>query len=289
MRSSLYIFTTCLFLGTFCACGDPDLTALNTKMDEAHTVLVTEEHWVIEHFFDHQEFHNGLIMEVIDRTQQPYPVLTELLAEMRAEMVLMQQERAVFYNKNAEVRDSLMKALNSSSAVPQAAYDQLNARLEEGVRVAQTYDAQFKSLEETYDSLCTVHHITFISHADYADSLLVRIMQWEDSLEAQGSSVAKSMQKLNAQGWERRSDTYLKKYKPISEMQSLHKKLEQAITGANNAHNRYDSSRPTDGYYTGPYVVERHDVDATEEIFPGLDSLMTEFRSYQLLFDSSLN
>jgi len=38
------------------ACGDPDLTALNKEMEDAHTVLVTQEHYVIEHYFDHQEF-----------------------------------------------------------------------------------------------------------------------------------------------------------------------------------------------------------------------------------------
>lgn len=282
-------FIVAIVLCSAFACGDPDLTALNKEMEDAHTVLVTQEHYVIEHYFDHQEFHNGLVMECTDQSMHPYPILAKEIEAMRLEMISMQEERAVFYNDNLAVKDSLMKTLRSSKPVPERIHDRLNERLAIVIETAQTFDHRFKQHEGVYDSLCTHFEITFISHKLYADSLLTRIMSWEDSLEAQGSSVARALQKLKATGLEVRSEQYRENYKPISEMQAMQKKLEQAITGANNAHNRYDSSRPTDGYYTGPYLVERHDVDATEKIFPGLDSLMHVFRSYESDFKSSLN
>lgn len=287
MRISQLSFIILIGLGA--SCGDPDLTALNQEMEEAHLVLVTEEHYVIEHFFDHQEFHNGLVMECTDQSQHPYPTLTEELASMRNEMISMQEQRAEFYNYNLSVKDSLLKALISRKPVPEKIHQRLNDQLAIAIDTAQMYDQRFKLHEGIYDSICTHFNITFVSHKLYADSLLSRIMSWEDSLEAQGSAVAKAMQQLKATGWDSRSDQYRETYQPVSEMQAYQKKLEQAITGANNAHNRYDSSRPTDGYYTGPFLVERHDVIATEAIFPGLDSLMREFRNYESAFNSALN
>lgn len=287
MRTShlLVIF----FIGIGASCGDPDLTALNQEMEAAHLVLVTEEHYVIEHYFDHQEFHSGLLMECTDQSQHPYPTLTAELESMRNEMISMQEQRAEFYNHNRSVKDSLLKALNSRKPVPEKIHQRLKNDLSDAIETAKMYDLRFKLHEDIYDSICAHFSITFVSHKLYADSLLSRIMSWEDSLEAQGSAIAKAMQQLKATGWDSRSDQYRETYQPVSEMQAYQKKLEQAITGANNAHNRYDSSRPTDGYYTGPFLVERHDVIATEAIFPGLDSLMREFRNYESAFNSALN
>ncbi|MFT5922580.1 MAG: hypothetical protein ACI8TS_001918, partial [Flavobacteriales bacterium] len=135
------------------ACGDPDLTALNIEMEDAHTVLVTQEHYVIEHYFDHQEFHNGLVMECTDQSMSPYPILAEEIEFMRLEMISMQEERAVFYNDNIAVKDSLMKTLRSSKPVPERIHDRLNDRLATVIETAQTFDHRFKQHEGVYDSL----------------------------------------------------------------------------------------------------------------------------------------
>lgn len=271
-----------LLLALICAvgCVEPDLSALQMQMEDAHTELVTAEHHAIENYFQLQQFHAGLILECTDQKKEPYPQLSEQIEAMRVRLNSMQEDRAMFYNQNTAIEEQIMRKWKKRTP-PDSSYTSLNNRLAQARGKANLHDSLFRIEEAVYDSLILAHGITFISHADYADSLLQRIVLWEDSFEAQGSSVARALQKLKSSSIEKGSSKYMEAYRPISEMQKLHKDFEATLTGVNNAHSRYEVARPTDGYYQGPYLFPRDDVKSTENIFLKLDSIMGAFRGYE--------
>lgn len=74
------------------------------------------------------------------------------------------------------------------------------------------------------------------------------------------------------------SGLYLDYYQPISQMQLIHKEFQGMLVGLENAHSRYLTARPDEGFFYGPYLVDRPDVLTTEGIFDRLDSTMQRFR-----------
>lgn len=274
------IASACIALICMVGCVEPDLSALQLRMEEAHTELVTAEHHAIENYFQLQQFHAGLILECTDQRQDPYPMLSDQIERMRLRLNLMQEDRALFYNQNQSIEQQILKKWKKREA-PDSSYQSLDLRLAGAMETAMMHDSLFKIEEAIYDSLILAHGITFISHADYADSLLQRIVLWEDSLEAQGSAVARSLRELKSGTLDKGSKQYMEAYRPISQMQKLQKDFEATLTGINNAHGRYEEARPTDGYYQGPYLFPREDVKSTEAIFLKLDSIMGAFRGHE--------
>ncbi|WP_306643659.1 hypothetical protein [Sanyastnella coralliicola] len=265
------------------ACQDEEgLLQFKQLLDEQNTQLINGEHFAIENYFDRQEFHKGMIMECTAKDSAPYPQLSAHVESMRVTLNEMQEARAAYYNWGNDE----LTALSSERKIEQSAFESMETKFTESQKQALEIESRFKAELHSYDSIIAVHEITFVSHELYADSLLVRIMQWEDSLEAQGSAIASSKQTLNQLGWDKRSEEYRNAYQPVSEMQANHKVLESTITGSQNAQDRYVTARPTDGFYYGPYMNERPDVDATERIFLKLDSIMSAFRSFEEQFQA---
>ncbi|MBI1268191.1 MAG: hypothetical protein GC193_12265 [Cryomorphaceae bacterium] len=258
-------------------------------MKDDHLVLVTAEHHVLENYFSLQEFHNDLLTECLQRDSTPYPDLIVDLDSMRFVMNKMNASRARFYNQNLKVREDLESTLKRGKKVPESVFEDLQLRLRAYNDSASAYDAEFRVYENRYRSTIEKFGIRFISHSNYAESLVARIISWEDSLSVQNLRIAAARAVLNDQGWDNRSDQFRKAYLPLSEMELNRKVLLSKLTGLNNAHNRYEVARPEEGFYVGPFIVERHDVIMVEAIFPQLDSIMGVFRSDERLFYSGIN
>lgn len=271
------------------SCASVDFSLLDQSMKDDHLVLVTAEHHVLENYFSLQEFHNDLLTECLQRDSTPYPDLIVDLDSMRFVMNKMNASRARFYNQNLKVREDLESTLKRGKKVPESVFEDLQLRLRAYNDSASAYDAEFRVYENRYRSTIEKFGIRFISHSNYAESLVARIISWEDSLSVQNLRIAAARAVLNDQGWDNRSDQFRKAYLPLSEMELNRKVLLSKLTGLNNAHNRYEVARPEEGFYVGPFIVERHDVIMVEAIFPQLDSIMGVFRSDERLFYSGIN
>lgn len=137
----------------------------------------------------------------------------------------------------------------------------------------------FQSRWDVYDSLRTAHGIQMISHREYGDSLMDRLMAWQDTLVAQGSTISQCNQALKASGLDSRSDEYRSRYQPISQMQLIHKQFQAKLLQVENQQSRYASARQDEVFYLGPYLVERHDVMASERFFDELREFQGEFNA----------
>lgn len=271
------------------SCASVDFSLLDQSMKDDHLVLVTAEHHVLENYFSLQEFHNDLLTECLQRDSTPYPDLIVYLDSMRFAMNDMSASRARFYNQNLKVRENLESTLKRGKKIPESVYDDLQQRLQAYNDSASMFDAEFRVYENRYRSTIEKYGIRFISHSGYAENLVERIISWEDSLSAQNLRIAAAREALNRQGWDNRSDQFRKAYLPLSEMELNRKVLLSKLTGLNNAHNRYEVARPEEGFYVGPFIVDRHDVIMVEALFPQLDSIMGVFRADEQRFYSGIN
>lgn len=276
-----FVLLTVGFVLTLSACQSAQVY-LDAR-EKANTSLMEQEADLLATYFQTREFHGKLIMECPNPDKEPYPQLTSSLDTMLDKMTLIQERRGSFYTESTFLgeRQSRMtkKELNTK----------LNELAEGEERCQQAFEVDEKAFFEAYaayDSTRNAHGITYISHADYADSLLTRMMIWEDSLEIQGGRIAKALQLLKQVVPDQKSQEYKNFYRPISEMQFLHKEMQSHLTGAENAMNRYQVAPQDEGYFTGPHLTERHDVDATEELFVQMRQNMNAFRQQESLFMS---
>ena len=245
-----------------------------------HSELMQLELSTIGKYSSTQTFHQAMMLECYEQYEAPYPELKNLLDSMRVLKTGIQYRRGKMYEKHqtlirekADIKELESAKENSKEYFEDTASDTL----------------VFMTLHNSYHQIIADNEIRYVSHADYAVSLINRIMQWQDTLERQGSIIAKALRDLDAKGGEKNSPEYIQAYGPISEMQLLHKELQAHITGAENAHTRYASARPDDGFFYGPFLVERQDATVVEGVFDLMKENMTSFRNYLSTFQSSIN
>jgi hypothetical protein len=269
------------FLFLFSSCGIQDMQTYIDAYEAVNTELMEKETGPMGTYFQTREFHGKMIMECPEPLRQPYPAMKTALDTMGAILVQMQERRGDLYLKSTFLAEGRKK-------IKQKELDRFLSKLESKKKTCLTKfeadEVYFNASYGTYDSLRNHHGIVYVSHADYADSLLNRIMIWEDSLEIQGGRIAKALQQLKQVVPDTKSEKHISFYQPISQMQLLHKELQSHLTGAENAMNRYQSAPQDEGYFVGPYLVERHDVLSTEQLFEEMQSNMLAFRNREEQF-----
>lgn len=216
------------------------------------------------------EFHKMMLMECTDQKQNPYPRMNALLDSMTILRSQVQSRRMDLKKERSQLWEAGKASKNR--------FEEEKNKAEEAQKRTSLDTAAFRQHYNDYQSLVEENGIVFISHATYADSLLNRLIQWEDSLEYQGGSIAQSKRRLDGLGMKKSSGLYLDYYQPISQMQLIHKEFQGMLVGLENAHSRYLTARPDEGFFYGPYLVDRPDVLTTEGIFDRLDSTMQRFR-----------
>jgi hypothetical protein len=282
MRNGLWI----LFLVIASGCSSQeDLQQFSDEITAKHLELMRGEQDIEGKYYTKEEFHVELMFECREKQKAPYAELIELKAELDAIHNDVLKNRGAYY----ATADSCKKVMSSTSTEKKHA---LLARETKAYDIASVnlvrYNEQFDIANARYDQLALQHGIRRITHEEYGDTLLSQIQVWEDSLMMQGSIIGKSLQTLKSTGLESNSDKYRSLYKPVSEMQALHKKLQSKILSAENQHGRYDSSRQDEWFYVGPYLVVRSDVEMLQADMKGMVTLMILFRQYETTFLQSI-
>lgn len=274
MRFFVYI-SVFLLAASSCQTRDQVERSVREKADTCYYRLMQAEVDVIGEYMRKKDFNDGLVFECREPEKEPYPELFENLDSMLVVHNLVLDNRGNFF----VAQDSRLKRTGFYKKA-----DMLLLAKDLEIACQQAH-AAFASLEERflryqnrYDALCAEHGIVRITHGEYADSLLARLVLWEDSLEEQGRMIGKSRSLLKASGLETLSDEYQKIYAPLSQMEKLHKEFQGQLLLVENQHGRYDSARPDEWYYKGPYLVPRHDVDKTEDEIVELGTMMQQFR-----------
>ncbi|MFM1932703.1 MAG: hypothetical protein RL226_2006 [Bacteroidota bacterium] len=282
MKAGAFVFLLLVF--SFSGCSRKKIEELDRLHEEKHLELMGAELYSIEHYYPLREFHSEMITECMAPDSVPYPELTMCIDSMQAVLFDMQRVRGRFYAQNKEVRERALKNRREARKIDDAYTEQLERRVLLSLDTLQKKEVQLKELESRYQLLCSTYGIRFISHEMYADSLVRRIIQWEDTFKQVNLEIAQLRTELEQRVTDKKSKAFITSYQPISKMELIRKELMGRHTGLNNAHNRYEIARPHEGYHTGPYMARRYDVERTEELFLEMDSLMQRFREERRLF-----
>lgn len=264
-KEQILLFLALVLLGC-----NSNIEAFQEWSKDENAALMEKEMGVLGKHSQALEFHRMMLMECTDQSKDPYPQMRLLLDSMTILRNSIQQRRMDLKAERA--------ALWENGDASKKKMEEEKVRAAEAHRRTVADTLAFSKHYEAYQGLIEEHGIVFISHSMYADSLLNRLIQWEDSLEYQGGSIAKSKRRLDELGMKNSSKIYLDYYQPISQMQLIHKEFQGMLIGLENAHSRYLTARPDEGFFYGPYLVDRPDVLMTERIFDRLDSTMSVFR-----------
>ena len=239
--------------------------------DEMCIELMKPESRMVALFQRIDEFHHGLMFECRQPEQEPYATLEQLhplIDKLKSQAITLRGQTCM-------LMDSL-KSSGSQSDLErrQEIFDLANQELNLLMDMHMGYG-------HVYDSLCTAYEIQMVSHQVYGDSLMVRLIAWQDTLVNQGSQIAKCNRNLRASGLESRSDEYRSRYQHISQMQLIHKEFQAKLMQVENQQSRYASARQDEVFYLGPYLVERHDVQSSEGFFDHLREMQGRFQGHR--------
>lgn len=239
----------------------------NTAQDSLCIDLMRPEAKVVGRYLPIKDFHLALMFECREPGRDPYTALNMLHNTMQSlhnKIITMREE-------GCEMIDSLINVGSLEVESQQAAlYQKMSTRAD-----------SFEGHGTLYDSLCTAHDIQRVSHQEYGDSLMVRLMAWQDTLMAQGTQIARCNHELKTSGLEKRSEEYLSRYQHISEMQLIHKQFQAQLLQVENQQSRYASARQDEVFFLGPYLAERHDVKSSEGFFVHLREMQGRFRNHR--------
>lgn len=263
-----------------------DLQQFTDVITTNHTQLMRGEQVIEGKFYTKEEFHVELMFECREKGLAPYAELIELKEELDIIHKKVLKNRGAYYSTADSCKKQMASAKPEKVAELTKIEDQAYKSAE--VKLAQ-YNIDFDKVNSRYNELTSKHDIRRVTHEEYGNSLLAQIQMWEDSLMEQGSIIGRSLQTLKTSGFANNSDEYRALYKPVSEMQFIHKKFQSKILSAENQHGRYDSSRQDEWFYVGPYLVVRSDVEMLEADMKGLINLMVMFRQNEAIFLQSFD
>lgn len=276
MTRSYFYIALLLLLASSCQTRDKVERTVRQNADTCYYRLMEAEVDLIGEYLRKQDFNDGLKFECRDQTKAPYPSLFAALDSMRFLHDRVLDNRGNFYT----AQDSRLKRIGSYKKADVVLLGKdLDAECSKAKKNLAALEKRFWVQCNAYDSLCLAHVIYRVTHGEYADSLLNRLMLWEDSLEEQGRMIGKARSVLKASGLETLSDEYQRVYTPVSHMEKLHKDFQAKILTIENQHGRYDGARPDEWFYRGPYLVARHDVDKSEQGLTELATMMVKFRA----------
>lgn len=268
------------------ACSNQTISKLENEDIEAtikkyNTELMEGEAQLLESFFTREEFHVEMLWECTDKEVEPYEELIFKFDSLRLVKDNIQTSRGEFY----VYADSLDKAsVNKSKSIKTESLQKIQHDASSRFNYLDHQKVQFFNLENQYQDICDEYGIIRITHGEYADSLLRRMVIWEDSLVEQGRTIGKLLGVLVNSGYKKGSPEYMNRYRFVSEMQLMHKTFQSYLVSISNQHGRYNSARQDDFFYRGPAMAPRADVDFSESEFDKLKMSMQAFRDTEQEF-----
>lgn len=277
-QSFAFLFFSCFLLAA--GCGKDLSPEEQSQLKGLRDSLLNSEHLVLQKVNERKLFHEELMVECMEPDSMPYPKLQSLMDAM---LESHQGMRKTQHEGLMVLEQGSLALVQERREVNRKAFlDDLRMDCSERLARIDSMQHGFLVLDSAYGIELAEHEIVYLTHTAYADSLLQSIVMREQDMVQQGSAIAAALQNLKALDLAPRSEAYLAVYRPISEVQRIHKEYQAILTGINNAHARYDGARPEEGFFLGPFLAPRFDVEAMEDQFQSLDSLNTLFNHWRV-------
>lgn len=216
-------------------------------------------------FLEKREFHLDLSGQLPDMNQAPYDSLDFLFWEMKK----MADASIITRKFCAESKN----ILNESELLSSLKLKQDSAQ----------------NFSNSYNRICTRNEIVRLEIWKLVEYTSNQLIQWQDSMDFQGTLIAQSRIVLNSKFSDKKSPEYMQRYKPLSNMEAAHKRYQSIVIQLENSLTRFEGSNTEAFFYKGPLIKTRIELEALEQTIMQLRLEMAAFREIQNQFLAALN
>lgn len=273
------VFIACLLC--FAACSERIATApLRDRADALRVQLMRSESEVYGDFYTLRTFHNDLYQSIHKNDAAPYPTLTELFDTLFVEANHTVGAR-VYYDTTYHAIMQTTTGRNKMALKGPflEAYRRFEPMSEQLSLQQQSHRDAYFSLRKTYQDTCRAHGIIRLDPQQYAGLLNEKLVQWQDSLEEVGRIMARCKNDLRRRYPVQKGKEFFTAYAPVSELEAMMKNFESILNQFQNSISRFEEGNNQDFIYFGPYVRQRLEVSANDDLVGQLSIQMKDCRT----------
>ena len=276
MRTILIISAVILFQ----SCSPRVKTAaIKQQSDELRVKLMRTESEVYGDFHTLRTFHTDLFQSINRTDAAPYPALDTLFDQLFAEANYTVGTRVNYDSTYWKIQE----VVKGKEAVPlREPFMSMQASLpgmgDSLTRFQQQHRDAYFALRLAYQDSCKANGIVRYTPQDYALILDEKLTQWQDSLEEVGRLVARCKADLKQRFPEQKGKPFFQAYAPVSELEAMLKNFESILNQLQNSVSRFEEGNSQDFVYFGPYVRQRLEVAANDDLVGQLSLQMSDCR-----------
>jgi hypothetical protein len=256
--------------------------AMKEQAETLRVSLMRTESEVYGDFHTLRTFHNDLFQSISRNDASPYPSLDTLFKQLFAEANLTVGARVnydtVYWRVRRATDGKERVVLNDSFASIQKEFQGLPDSL---TQFQQSHRNGYFELRRAYQDSCRAHGIVRYTPQDYAAILDEKLTQWQDSLEECGRLVAACKMDLKQRFPAQKGKDFFQAYAPVSQLEVMLKNFESILNQLQNSISRFEEGNNQDFVYFGPYIRQRLEVAANDDLLGQLTLQMRDCRKQQ--------
>ncbi|MFM7725316.1 MAG: hypothetical protein ACKO7B_01320, partial [Flavobacteriales bacterium] len=136
-------------------------------------------------------------------------------------------------------------------------------------------------LRKAYQDTCRAYGILRLDPQQYAGFLNEKLVQWQDSLEEAGRIIARCKNDLGVRFPVQKGKDFFAAYAPVSELEAMMKNFDSILNQFQNSISRFEEGNTQDFIYFGPYLRQRLEVSANDDLVGQLSIQMKDCRNKQ--------
>ena len=275
----IIVFIAILLFATGCATRVPT-APIKEQSETLRVQLMRTESEVYGDFHTLRTFHTDLFQSINRSDAAPYPALDTLFDQLFTEA-----NRAVGMRVNYDTTYwALQRAINGKNKIVMAGpflslfkqFEPMPAALP---KEQTDYKERYFALRASYQDSCRKYSIVRYTPQDYAALLDVKLTQWQDSLEEVGRMVARCKVDLKQRFPSQKGKDFFAAYAPVSELEAMMKNFESILNQFQNSLSRFEEGNSQDFIYFGPYIRQRLEVAANDDLIGQLSLQMKDCRN----------
>jgi hypothetical protein len=275
----IIVFIATLLFATGCATRIPT-ASIKEQSETLRVQLMRTESEVYGDFHTLRTFHTDLFQSINRSDAAPYPALDTLFDRLFAEA-----NRAVGMRVNYDTTYwALQQAINGKKKIAMSEpflslfkkFEPMSAALP---KEQTDYKERYFALRASYQDSCRKYSIVRYNPQDYAALLDGELTQWQDSLEEIGRMVARCKVDLKQRFPAQKGKDFFAAYAPVSELEAMMKNFESILNQFQNSLSRFEEGNSQDFIYFGPYIRQRLEVAANDDLIGQLSLQMKDCRN----------
>jgi hypothetical protein len=264
-----------------CACAERIATApLREQSDALRIQLMRTESEVYGDFHKLRTFHNDLYQTIRKDDVAPYPALKQLFDTLFIEANKAVGAR-VYYDTTFNSLQEAMKGKKKISLQPPFTdlYQRFTPLPNKLPNEQKQHRDIYFELRKAYQDSCLRYGIIRLDPQQYAGILNEKLVQWQDSLEEVGRMIARCKNDLTARYPVQKGKDFFAAYSPVSELEAMLKNFDSILNQFQNSISRFEEGNNQDFIYFGPYIRQRLEVSANDDLVGQLSIQMKDCRS----------